>query len=310
METITLKNSDLTVSRFCFGGCPLGGHGWGSVDDNEMLLTIESAVDQGINFFDTADTYGLGKSEKLLGKAIKNKRNQVVLATKVGVVVENGYTRIDNSPKWIQQALENSLKRLNTDYIDLYQIHYLTDNLPLDDIMNTLSNLQQKGLIRYIGLSNISKKDYFRLIPYKTNFVSFQVEYSLANREHEDDIRFLSKELDITPMTWGSLGQGILTGKYNEQTVFPENDRRSREIYKNFHGEKLKKNLALIEKMKEISQSIKQSLPAIAIRYILDTFPDSIVLAGMKNRTQLKSNLSSMQWELSAENRNILRSFT
>jgi len=231
LETITLKNSDLTVSRLCFGGCPLGGHGWGPVDDNEMLLTIDSAIDQGINFFDNADTYGLGKSEILMGKAISNKRDKVVLATKCGIIVEDGQTRIDNSPKWIQQALENSLKRLKTDYIDLYQIHYLANDAPLDDMMNTLSKFQQKGLIRFIGLSNISKNDYSRLLPYKKSFVSFQVEYSLANREHENDIRYLSKELNITPMTWGSLGQGILSGKYNEQTVFPEDDRRSREIY-------------------------------------------------------------------------------
>lgn len=301
METIVLKNSDLTVSRLCFGGCPLGGHGWGHVDDNEMILTIESAIDQGINFFDTADTYGLGKSEELLGKAISNKRDKVIIATKVGVVVENGHTRIENSPKWIQQALENSLKRLNTNYIDLYQIHYLADDAPLDDMIDILTNFQQKGLIRYIGLSNISKNDYFRLLPYKKSFVSYQVEYSLANRKHEEDIFFLSKELNITPMTWGSLGQGILSGKYNEQSVFSEDDRRSREIYKNFHGDKLKKNLALIEKMKEISHSIKKSLPAIAIRYILDTFPNSVVLAGIKNRIQLESNMGSMQWHLTSD---------
>ena len=120
MEYIQLKNSDLTVSRFCLGGCPMGGYGLGDVQNQELLDAVHQALDQGVNFFDTADTYGLGESEKTLAQGLGSHRKEVVIASKFGVRTGNGKTVYDNSPAYIQQALENSLRRLNTDYIDLY----------------------------------------------------------------------------------------------------------------------------------------------------------------------------------------------
>lgn len=124
MEQITLKNSDITVPRLCVGGCPFGQHGWGKTDEEELIKTIEYAIEKGLSFFDTADVYGLGKSEELLGKVLKAKRHSIVIATKCGVRIENGRTFYDNSAGWIEATCINSLKRLQTDYIDLYQIHY------------------------------------------------------------------------------------------------------------------------------------------------------------------------------------------
>ena len=146
MEYITLKNSDLRVSRLCMGGCPLGGHGWGNIQDENLINAVQEAFENGINFF---DTYGLGKSEELLGKSLEGKREKVVIASKFGVRVENGKTFYDNSPQWIQTAVESSLRRLKTDYIDLYQIHYRDGKTPLSVVVDKLEELKKKGYVRY-----------------------------------------------------------------------------------------------------------------------------------------------------------------
>jgi len=301
MEYTILKNSDLKVSRLCMGGCPMGGHGWGDVSDTNMINAVHTAIDQGVNFFDTADTYGLGKSEELLSRAIKGNREKVVIATKFGVRVENGNTFYDNSPEWIEEAVKGSLKRLGTDYIDLYQIHYRDNKTNINDVIYKLEDLKTKGYIRYYGLSNIHQGDKTELNSLIGKFVSFQDEYSLANRKNEKDLLDLSNELELTPLTWGSLGQGILTGKYDSKVKFGSDDRRSREIYVNFHGEKLKKNLEIVNVMRKISEQTGKTIPSIALRFILDHVPDSVVLAGIKNPNQLLSNLEAMQWNLSAE---------
>ena len=307
MEYITLKNSELKVSRLCMGGCPLGGYGWGHVEENDLLDAVRQAIDEGVNFFDTADTYGLGQSEITLGKALGNDRHQVYIASKFGVRVENGTTFYDNSPEWIQHACTESLRRLHTDYIDLYQIHYRDGHTPIGEVVETLKLLQNKGYIRYFGLSNIHEEDKKELEQYVGTFVSFQDEYSLACRKNERDILQLSKQLQLSPFTWGSLGQGILTGKYDEKCHFDSDDRRSREIYVNFHGDKLLKNLRIVKEMKMIEKELERTLgkeipiSAIAIRYILDYIPDSVVLAGIKNKTQLHANVEAFGWKLSQE---------
>ena len=307
MEYITLKNSDLKVSRLCMGGCPMGGYGWGgNILEKELIDAVNIAVDSGVNFFDTADVYGLGQSELTLGKALKGRRNDVVIATKFGVHTANGKTEYNNSPGYIEQALKGSLERLGTDYIDLYQVHYRDSKTPISVVLEKLEELRDKGYIRYFGLSNIFSNDVAELKLQKGKFVSFQDEYSLACRKNEEDMFTLSEELSLTPLTWGSLGQGVLTGKYDINTKFDANDRRSREIYVNFHGEKLKKNLEIVEKMKEISTENGKSIPSIAIRFILDYIKDSVVLVGVKRPSQILSNVEAFGWKLNDEQIDLL----
>ncbi len=301
MEYVNLRNSDLEVSRLCMGGCPMGGHGWGNVSEKNLIMAVHAAVDNGVNFFDTADTYGLGRSEETLGKALKGKREQVIIASKFGVRVENGTTFYDNSPEWIEKAVEGSLKRLGTDYIDLYQIHYRDKKTNISDVVSKLEQLKEKGYIRHYGLSNIHKKDIPELKSFVGKFVSFQDEYSLACRKNEEDLIELSNELKLTPLTWGSLGQGILTGKYDLNVNFNENDRRSREVYTNFYGEKLKKNLKVVDVLRVIGRQNEKSIPSVAIRFILDYIPKSVVLVGIKNEEQLRSNLEAINWNLTTE---------
>ncbi|MBQ2944156.1 MAG: aldo/keto reductase [Ruminococcus sp.] len=288
------------------GGCPMGGHGWGNVQEAELIEAVHTALDKGITFFDTADTYGLGQSELTLGKALGSHRKDVVIASKFGVRVGNGKTTYDNSPQWIREALDASLKRLGTDYIDLYQVHYRDGVTPIYDVVETLEELKAKGLIRAYGLSNLYLKDAEELKGYEDRFVSFQNEYSLACRKHEEDILSLSDSFNMTPLTWGSLGQGILTGKYDKNSVFGSDDRRSRDIYVNFHGEKLLKNLEIVEVMKSIAAKYEKSVPSVAIRFILDKLADSVVIAGAKNPKQIISNVEAADWNLSQEDITLL----
>jgi myo-inositol catabolism protein IolS len=306
-EKIHLKNSDLSVSRLCFGGCPMGRHGWGYSDRQSFVDAINLANNIGINFFDTADVYGFGEAELTLGEAIKSYREKIIIATKFGVRFKDGKNFYDNTPEWIDEALSHSLSRLQTTYIDLYQIHY-RDSTPFSVVMAKLIDLKRKGKIRHIGLSNVSLNNISEIIPYKNELVSFQNEFSLANQTHYDSLIEFSKQLNLTPMTWGSLGQGILTGKYNStNTTFGKDDRRSKEIYTNFHGIKLKHNLKIVDKMSSISKLINKPLSAIAIRWILDYLPNSIVLAGIKNIEQLYQNSAGLDWSLPIEHFNALK---
>ncbi|MDD3173546.1 MAG: aldo/keto reductase [Herbinix sp.] len=301
MEYIYLKHSDLKVSRLCVGGCPMGGYGWGNVNEVELVKAVCTAIDRGINFFDTADIYGIGKSEETLGNAVKGHRSKAVIATKFGVRIENGKTFYDNSPAWIIHALEASLKRLDTDYIDLYQIHYRDNQTDIEAILQTLDQLKTKGYIRYYGLSNLYRKDITEIRNYADQFVGFQDEYSLACRKNEKDMQELSDLLELTPITWGSLGQGILTGKYDINSTFGTDDRRQRDNYVNFHNEKLKKNMEIVEVIREISLEIEKQIPQVAIRFILDYLKESVAIVGVKTESQLLTNIDAMDWNLTKE---------
>ena len=301
MEYLTLGNSDLQVSRLCMGGCPMGGYGWGAVREQELIDAVHGALECGVTFFDTADTYGLGQSERILGKALGNRRSEAVIATKFGVRVENGRTFYDNSPEYMRRACRESLRRLNTDCIDLYQVHYRDGVTPMGEVVQTFLELREQGLVRFLGLSNLRAEDLAEISAFPGMFVSVQNQYSLAFRDLERDLMLLQEQAGLTPMTWGSLGQGILTGKYGADAVFGSDDRRSREIYTNFHGEKLARNLQIVETMRPIAQAHGVSLAAVAVRFILDRLPSSVVLCGAKRPAQIADSASGLDWHLNEE---------
>lgn len=299
---VNIKKTDLLVSPLCMGGCPLGGYGWGDTVKQDLIDAVRAAIDNGINFFDTADTYGLGESERTLAEALGADRQRAIITTKFGVRIENGKTFYDNSREYIFQAVEGSLKRLNRDCIDLYQVHYRDGKTPLCDVVESLERLKEQGKIRYYGLSNIHKEDEAELKQLKENpFVSFQDEYSLACRKNETDMFSFRDGYEMTPFTWGSLGQGILSGKYDKNCKFDANDRRSRDIYVNFHGEKLLKNLEIVEVLKEISSETGKSVSSVAIRWILDYLEDSVVIVGAKSPKQVLQNAEAMSFTLTKD---------
>ncbi len=300
-EYVVVPVLDLKVLRIGFGCCPMGQHDWGATDEDELIKAVHAALDCGITFFDTADIYGLGVSELVLGKGLKGKRESAIIATKFGVRRENDLTFFDNSRKWINRAVDESLSRLGTDYIDLYQLHYLDKKTPIDETLCALQSLRDSGKIRAFGVTNIDLCDHGITQPVD-GLASFSFEYSLANRAFEPVIYANQNESGLCFLSWGSMGQGILSGKYDQKTTLPETDRRRREVYVNFHGEKLANNLRIVDYMRSILPCYKdKTLSQLAIRWILGQVPFSIALTGIKRPYQLKENFGALGWELAGE---------
>jgi aryl-alcohol dehydrogenase-like predicted oxidoreductase len=302
MEYDFIGRSDIKLSRLGFGCCPAGRHGWGRTDEEELIMAVKEALNEGVNLFDTADIYGLGVSETLLGKALGLRRNEVNIATKFGVRKgKDGRICYDNTPSWIKYALEQSLRRLNTDYIDIYQLHYWDRKTPFESIVDTLENARIEGKIRYYGICN-SYLPHLNIKELHSGLVSFSFEYSLANRNKESDIANMINKYQLIFISWGSLGQGILGGRYHEHSVFPQSDRRSRPVYVNYHGDKLIKNMDILKEMKKIQKNYcNKTLAQIAIRWVLDYLKSGIALVGIKTPDQIKENCGSFGWKLSCE---------
>ena len=263
-DDVLIPNTELMVSRLCFGGCPMGGYGWGKSKEDDFIEAVHAALDNGINFFDTADIYGLGQSEITLGKALGERRPEAVIATKFGCRRKDGKTFYDNSPEWIKEALAESLKRLNVDYVDLYQMHYRDGITPISVVVETLEQLKSEGKIKAYGLCNLTENDLEEIKRFPNHFSTLQDEYSLATRKNETTLNTYRDTFGILPLTWGSLGQGILTGAINENTVFDEGDRRLRPEYVNFHGEKFKHTVFVGKTYDELAQAYSQLLADVS----------------------------------------------
>jgi len=290
------------VARIGFGCCPMGRYSWGATDKGELIKAVHTAIDYGINLFDTADVYGIGESEKILGEALKGRRQKAIIATKFGVRREAGKTFYDNSIGWIKQAAERSLFRLGTDYIDLYQMHYWDRKIPIDETFGVLGDLCKAGKIRAFGVTNIDlfDHDFTRY----DGLTTFSFEYSLTKRKFEPTILKNHEKLGLNFLAWGSLGQGILSGKYNLDTKFKGNDRRRLKTYTNFHDEQLVHNLRIVDYISSISNCYEsKTVPQIAIRWILDQIPFSIALIGIKGLGQLIDNCGALNWNLTDQHR-------
>lgn len=299
MQYIKLAK-DMNVSRICFGGEQLGGYALGDYDVNDTVRTALTAYDKGINFYDTADCYGLGQSENNLSRVIKEVgRENIIVSTKFGVRLdEQGKVFYDNSRNWLLNALQASLKRLSTDYIDLYQVHYWDGITDLRDIFCELEKLCNNGLIRYYGVTNIKSIVNFFDLQEFPHLISFSDELSLAKL---DNLKYIKILIDrgLRFLAYGVLGQGILTGKYSKEIKLMNNDRRKNSKYVNFHGEKLNKNLNLLDQLEfALKEHINKSLAQIAINWVLNSLKDSVVIAGIKNRKQLDDNINALKWRL------------
>lgn len=296
MEYITLKNSDLKVSRMCLGGWLFGGKRWGKVDTEESIATIQAALDSGISFFDTADAYGKGFSEELLGKVLEKKREEVVIATKVGVVWRDDDTRyIDLSSSHIEKACELSLKRLKTDYIDLYQLHEMDSKAPIEETGRALKNILKSGKVRYIGVSNYSVEIIQKLQAF-VPVISTQSEYSLIKCEIESDIVPFAAKDGISVLAYSPLYRGLLTGKFNANDSFPETDNRH--FDEEFIGEKFKENLAKIDSLKNLETKLEKKTSQIAIRWLLQQDCVDVVICGARRPEQLTENIGACGWRL------------
>lgn len=299
MEYVRLGGVHCEVSRFGFGGCPLGGHGWGDTDEQALKAAIDAAFDVGVTLFDTADIYGLGRSESLLGEVLQARREEVVFATKFGVRRKGKTTVYDNSAAWIQSSVEGSLKRLRTDRIDLYQLHYWDQTTPLQDIVDTLQGLIRQGKIRAFGVTNLDPRD---ISPEPiAGLVSFSMEYNLIRQDRSAEIGAI-ESAGLTFLSWGSLAQGALSGKYSADTAFDPSDRRSRDAYSAFHGDGLARREEAVALLRTIARKYPdRTVAQLAVRWILDAHPTSVTLVGMKSPEQVRDMSGAFDWSLSAE---------
>jgi myo-inositol catabolism protein IolS len=277
---------DLSTA-FIFGAEQLGGHNWGKYDPQAINNAIECALHYGVRYFDTADCYGNGESEKLLGKHFLKNRSDKFISTKFGVRVNNrGKIFYDSSTSWCEEALHNSLKRLNTDYIDLFQLHHWDGTSDIYELTDTLEKLKRKGLIKNFGYCNINLELILKI--YSKNIFSYSANFSLINNSNEKAAKVaISYGSKFLP--YGVLGQGILSGKYNYSSVFPSNDRRSLIKYKNFHGEGLRKSLQVVDELKKISQISGFTPSQLSIIWALNYLNNSIPIIGIKNIEQIMS---------------------
>lgn len=290
----------LKVSRVGMGGCPLGGHGWGAADDQKSIDAVRFAVDHGVNFFDTADIYGLGHSESLLADALGERRKHVVIASKFGVRrTSSGKTVLDISPKYMREALEASLRRLKLECLPLYYIHWPDGKTPLYEILTELEKVRAEGKIRVIGLSNFSVDDVLEAQKI-ASIAAVQVQYSLVDRQIAESYTSLPAGVRVPLVTWGSLAQGLLTGKYGADARFGDDDRRGR--YENFNGAKFQENLSVVARIGAIAENLGKSQAEVAIRWLLETEGVGAVLFGAKTTEQVRENIRSAgEWKLPIE---------
>jgi len=279
-------------------GC--NNFGW-RLDADGTKKVVDAALDAGINFFDTADIYGTGQSEEYLGRALGRRRSEVVLATKFGMKMDD--QRKGAKPSYLRQALEDSLSRLGTDHVDLYQLHTPDSEVPIADTLGALDELVKAGKVREIGCSNFSA-DQLReaeaaVGPGAARFVSVQNEYSLFHREPEREVLAACEQLGLAFIPFFPLASGILTGKYRKGRPRPEGTR----IKPGSRFEKLltEENLDRIEKLVAFAESRDHTLLDLAFAWLLAHPPVASVIAGAMSPEQVRTNAGAAGWRLSAE---------
>jgi myo-inositol catabolism protein IolS len=298
-DTVCLGRTAQLVARLAFGCEQLGGYEWGDVDPQQIAAAIEVAIAAGVSVFDTADCYGRGESERRLGPLLAPHRDRVILATKFGVrFSDSGSVWYDSSPAWAQQALEASLTRLGTDVVDLLQMHYWDGLTQLPALFDRLEALRERGKIRWYGITNPVPAE---LLPAGyPGFVSASLEYSLVERSHEETARQFASA-GLTFLAYGSLGQGILSGKYRGLPRFGSGDRRSRPRYRNFHGRRFTRNERIVNTLTQEAGKLGMQPSQLAIAWVLHSIPASVALVGFKRELQLREALRAVQLELPPE---------
>ena len=299
MEYRQLGKSDLNVSVIGFGAWGIGGEPfWDTEGEDSSVRSIEKAIDLGINFYDTAPVYGFGYSEELLGKALQSKRKDVIIATKCGLVWEKEELKAIRKRATRESILEEidlSLKRLCTDYIDLYQVHWPDESTPIEETMNTLLQVQKEGKIRYIGVSNYSVDQMKESIKYG-QIVSLQPMYSMLERDVEKDRLPFCIENEIGIICYSPLASGVLTGKYDENTRFE--DWRGQGIIGNFTGEVYVSHINKVKKVAKIAQKHGKTLAQLAINWLLHQQGVTTAIVGVKTPDQVEQNIGAVGWEI------------
>jgi aryl-alcohol dehydrogenase-like predicted oxidoreductase len=299
MKMRALGSQGLEVSAMGLG-CMGMSDFYGARDDAESMKTINRALDEGVTFLDTADMYGVGRNEELVGKVVRERREWVVVATKFGNVrgEDGSFKGIDGSPAYVRSACEASLKRLGLDVIDLYYQHRVDPNTPIEDTVGAMADLVKEGKVRYLGLSEAAPATIRRahaVFP----ITALQTEYSLWSRDPEEELLPLVRELGIGFVPYSPLGRGFLTGKYTSPDDLEEGDTRRN--HPRFQGENFTKNLELVAAIRKMA-SDKGCEPAqLALAWVLAQGDDIVPIPGTKHVNYLEQNLAALDVSLSAE---------
>jgi aryl-alcohol dehydrogenase-like predicted oxidoreductase len=273
-------------------------NGYGQADEAESIATIHEALSLGVNFLDTANTYGRGHNEELVGRAIAGRRDSVVLATKFALVMQDGQQSIDASPKNIRRHCEDSLRRLGTDYIDLYYAHRVDPKVPIEETVGAMAGLVEAGLARHLGVCEASVRSLERAVSVHP-ITALQSEWSLWERSLEDEVLPAARRLGIGIVPFCPLGRGFLTGTFTGQETFPKGDVRNNKP--RFQGENLAHNLALAGKLREFAAQKGCTAAQLALAWLMAQGPDVVPIPGTKRRTYLAENAAARNVYLSEQ---------
>jgi aryl-alcohol dehydrogenase-like predicted oxidoreductase len=295
MQYRRLGKSSLVVSAMGLG-CMGMSQSYGTPDDQESTATIHHAIDRGITLLDTADMYGGGTNEELVGRAVAKRRNEVIIATKFGNMrqPDGRFLGVNGRPEYVQEACEASLRRLNISTIDLFYLHRVDTNVPIEDTVGAMARLIDQGKVRYLGLSEAGART-IRRAHATYPIAALQSEYSLWTRDPEGEILGACRELGIGFVPYSPLGRGILTGQVKSADFSPKDFRR---ISPRFQGENFQKNLQLVSRVEQLAAE-KHCTPAqLALAWVLAQGSDIVPIPGTKRRTYLDQNLGALDISL------------
>lgn len=312
MEYRQLGGSGFKVPALTFGTGTFGGgteffKEWGASDVAEATRLVDICLEHGLNMFDSADIYSNGLSEEILGQAIKGRRDDVLISTKGTFRFGEGANNVGSSRWHLIRSVEGSLKRLGTDYIDLFQLHGYDAMTPVEEVMNTLDDLVRAGKIRYIGASNFSGWHLMKAQAYAekfglSRFVANQTYYSLIGREYEWELMPLGLDQKVGAVVWSPLGWGRLTGKIRRGQPRPETSRLNHKL-SNENGPQVSDDCLyqVVDALDEVAAETGKSVPQVALNWLLQRPTVSTVVIGARNEEQLRQNLGAVGWNLTAE---------
>ncbi len=300
MDQRNLGNQGLVVSEMGLG-CMGMSEFYGTTDEDESVATIHRAIELGVTFLDTADMYGPFTNEKLVGKAIADRRDQVVLATKFGNErgEDGSFLGVNGRPEYVRSACDASLSRLGVDYIDLYYQHRVDPETPIEETVGAMKELVEAGKVRYLGLSEAGAQT-IRQAQEVHQISALQSEYSLFSRDVEDDILPTLRELNIGFVAYSPLGRGFLTGRWKSVSDMPEGDTRAAR-FPRFEEENFRKNLGLVERVKEIAAEKDATPGQLALAWVLAQGDDIVPIPGTKRRKYLEENVAAADLALTSD---------
>jgi aryl-alcohol dehydrogenase-like predicted oxidoreductase len=291
MEYTQFGQTSLHVSKISYGTWQFGGD-WGRIERSQWdtgKATVQKALELGINFFDTAQAYGFGLAERMLGEALqpylKGLREDLVIATKGGLRMEGDKLLRDASARWLRQGVEQSLRNLGVDYIDLYQVHWPDPNTPFEETASALDQLVREGKIRFVGVSNYNVEQ-MEAFEQTRKLDALQPAYSLFRREIEQEILPYTQEHGIGVLVYGPLAHGLLGGSFTQQTTFAPDDWRSKSEF--FHGEHFQRNVAVVEQLKQQAAREGMTVAQLAIAWVLAQPAVDVAIVGARTPGQLE----------------------